>query len=72
MIELLRYARLKPKFASAKADPDGTVTVYFKRFDVATGAELEPETCVLTKNELRDRLADTEKEMAVLKELLDL
>lgn len=76
MIELLRYARLKSKarrLVSAKADPDGTVTVCFKRFSVETGEEEgEPETCILTKNQLRDRLAEIEIELSVVKELLDL
>lgn len=75
MIELLRYARLKAhpnKLVSAKADPDGTVTVFFKRFSVEHGEELEPETSIVTKNELRDRLAEIEKELSVVRELLAL
>lgn len=73
MIELLRYARLKPEgVVSAQLMPDGTVQVEFKRFSVENGKEIEPEQCALTFEELEARLDETKKELGVIEELLAL
>lgn len=73
MIELLRYARLKPEgVVSAQLLPDGTVRVEFKRFSVENGKEIEPEQCAMTFEELEIRLDETKKELGVIEELLAL
>lgn len=73
MIELLRYARLKPDgLASARLMPDGDVAVEFKRFSVENGKELEPEESVFPFASLEARLSEVTKELEVLRELIAL
>jgi uncharacterized radical SAM superfamily protein len=73
MIELLRYARLKPEgVVSAQVTPNGTIQVEFKRFSVENGKEIEPEQCAITFEELETRLDEARKELGVIEELLAL
>jgi hypothetical protein len=74
MIELLRYARVKPdNLVHAELDPDGSgVIIYFKRFDVENGREVEPETSRVSFKDLETRLTETDTERKVLVELLGL
>lgn len=73
MIELIRYARLKPKgVTSATLTADGLVSVKFKRFDVQTGEEIPSEESLITFEDLEVRLAELHTELEVVKELLDL
>lgn len=73
MIELLRYARLKPEgVVSAKVTPEGQVSVLFKRFDVQTGRETTPEESLLTFEEIAARMTELHTELEVVKELLSL
>lgn len=75
MIEINRYLRLKPAglaWAEPTADDGGGLYVYFKRFDVETGKELEHERSFLKFEDLEKRLQEMEKEMPVLRELLQL
>lgn len=73
MIELLRYARLKPEgVVSAALTPEGMVSVKFKRFDPTTGKEVEPEESLLTFEDLETRLKELPIEIAVIEELLKL
>lgn len=73
MIELVRYARVKPQgLASSRVLEDGTVCVEFKRFDVENGKEVEPERSILTFLEIETRLAEIIAERAVVEELLAL
>lgn len=79
MIELQRYAREHADgFASAElcqaptSLPPMGVMIKFKRFDVSRGHELDPEISVVTFQDLEARLAENEKEQAVIRELLAL
>lgn len=73
MIELVRYARVKPKgLVSASVTPEGDVKVLFKRFDVEDGREVDPETCLLTFAEIEARYEEIKKELEVVQELLAL
>lgn len=73
MIELVRYARVKPQgLVSASINANGLVSVKFKRFDVENGKEIEPEECLLTFQELEARLSEIKKELSVVEELLTL
>lgn len=73
MIELVRYARVKPQgLVSASVNADGQVRVLFKRFDVENGKEVEPEECLLTFAELEARFTEIKKELEVVQELLTL
>lgn len=74
MIELLRYARLKPYgVVSTKViDPD-TVQVSFKRFSVEIPAKEEtPEISEVSFADLYTRLGELQIELEVVKELLEL
>lgn len=72
MIEFSRYLRLKPKglVSSDVFDQDG-INVTFKRFDVETGEELDPERSFLTWEELQKKLAEVEAAAVVIRELLE-
>lgn len=73
MIELLRYARLKPDgVVSAKVTTEGLVCVTFERFDVQTGRKIAPEESLLTFTELETRLGELQTELGVVNELLAL
>lgn len=73
MIELIRYARVKPRgLVSAAVMPDGVVRIQFKRHDVEDGREVEPEEYLLTFTELEARLVDAKMELEALHELLAL
>lgn len=73
MIELLRYARVKPDgLVSAKVTPEGIVCVAFKRFDVENGREISPEECLVTFPELETRMVELKKELEVVHEILAL
>lgn len=74
MIELLRYARLKPYGVVSATVPDPeTVVVNFKRFSVEIpGKEESPEVCEMRFSDLETRLAEIEIELIVVKELLAL
>jgi len=73
MIELLRYARVKPHgLVSARVTPEGFVCVAFKRFNVENGKEDTPEECLITFGDLEARLTEIQSEMEVAQELLSL
>lgn len=73
MIELVRYARVKPQgLVSSRVTPEGSVCVEFKRFDVENGKEVSPEQCFLTFEEIEVRHMELKAEMAVVQELLAL
>lgn len=73
MIELLRYARVKPAgLVSAKLLDGDDVCVLFKRFDVENGKEVDPEECVFPYADLVERLKELKKELVVVEELLAL
>lgn len=74
MIELLRYARLKPHGVVSTTVLDAeTVAVSFKRFSVEIPAKEEtPEVCEVRFADLETRRAEIETELAVVKELLEL
>lgn len=74
MIELLRYARLKPYGVVSVAVPDpATLRVSFKRFSVEIpGKEETPEISDVQFSDLEERLSEVQTELAVLKELLEL
>lgn len=71
MIELNRYARVKPEgLVVAKAVDSVGLNVYFKRFDVENGKEIEPEISYLRFAELEDKLAELKRQQLVVEELL--
>lgn len=74
MIELLRYARLKPYGVVSTAVPDPeTVVVSFKRFSTEIPATEEtPEVSEVKFSDLETRLGELQIELAVVKELLAL
>lgn len=79
MIELLRYARLKPDgLASAEARPPDNelgaphVAVIFKRFSVENGKEIPPEASLVVFEDLERRQAELRTELEVVQELLAL
>lgn len=74
MIELLRYARLKPHgVVSTQVLDADTVAVSFKRFSVEIPSKEEtPEVCEVRFSDLEARLAEIETERVVVKELLEL
>lgn len=71
MIEFSRYLRLKPKGLVGTEPPqtDG-ITVVFKRFDVESGEEVEPERSFMTWDELEKKLSEVEAAALVIRELL--
>jgi len=75
MIELNRYVRVKPD-GLAKAvptdDDGGGIYVYFKRFDVENGREIEPERSFLSWADIERHLAECEAHAAVLREFMAL
>lgn len=74
MIELNRYARVKPA-GLVRAEPTedgGGLNVFFKRFDVETGREIDPETSFMAWAEMEDKLREVVSQEAVLRELLSL
>ncbi len=74
MIELLRYARLKPHgVVSAAVINDFTVRIRFKRFSVEIpNKEETPEESDLHFSQLEERLSELKIETEVVKELLAL
>lgn len=74
MIELLRYARLKPyDVVSTKALNAEVLEVSFKRFRVdIPGVEETPEISEVSFSELEKKHAELVIEMEVVKELLAL
>lgn len=75
MIEINRYIRVKPNglsWAEATADQGGGLYVYFKRFDVETGKEIESERSFLKFEDLEAKLAEIEKQLPVIHEFLRL
>lgn len=81
MIELQRYARVKPQGlvsaepyvpAAGQFPPPPSVVVQFKRFDVENGKEVEPETCIVSFEDLEKRLVELKAETEVVQELLAL
>ena len=71
MIELNRFIRLKPDGLTrveATAKEGGGVNVYFKRFDVETGKEIEPETSFLSFSEIDLKVEEMERHLAALRE----
>jgi hypothetical protein len=73
MIEINRYIRVKPgglSWGEATADQGGGLYVYFKRFDVENGKEIEPERSFLKFEDLEARLAEMEKQSVAIRELL--
>lgn len=74
MIELLRYARLKPHgVVSADALNYFTVRIRFKRFSVEIpNKEETPEESDVHFSHLKERLSELETELLVVKELLAL
>jgi len=75
MIEINRYIRVKPhglSWAEATADQGGGLYVYFKRFDVETGKEIESERSFLKFEDLEAKLAEMEKQGLAIRELLRL
>lgn len=81
MIELLRYAKDHAEgLASAEVLTNSLkveltspgVMIRFKRHDVRTGREIEPEESFVTFSSMAERLEDLKKEQAVLEELLAL
>ena len=75
MIEIGRYVRVKPQGlarAEPTADEGGGLYVYFKRFDVENGREVEPERSFLSWSEMESHLARCEADAGALRELLAL
>lgn len=75
MIELSRYVRLKPEGlvrAEPTTDNGGGLHVYFKRFDVENGREIEPEKSFLSWGEIESRLAECDAQAAALRGLIGL
>jgi hypothetical protein len=76
MIEINRWIRVKPQglcWAERATDNgDEGVYVYFKRFDVENGKVLDPERSFLTFKDLEEKLAESERQAPVIKELLGL
>lgn len=75
MIELSRYVRLKPEgFARAEptADDGGGLHIYFKRFDVENGREIEPEKSFLAWSEIESKLAECDAHATALRGLIAL
>lgn len=73
MIELLRYARVKPAgLVSAALLDASTIRISFKRFSVESGLEESPEICDVLIADLEKRVAEANTELRVLLELLDL
>lgn len=72
MIEINRFIRLRPhglvRLEVVPGDGSG-VNVFFKRFDVETGREIEPEVSFLTFSEIDAKLSEMERHVAVLREL---
>lgn len=72
MIELSRYRRVKrDNLVWAELSGEG-VNVKFKRFDVESGKELDPEVSYVSFAEMQAKLSEMENNMEVLKELLNL
>lgn len=79
MIELLRYARLKPDGLTSVEVNTGPgyngelgVAVKFKRFSVENGREETPEESFVTFDELEKRQAELQIELGAVKDLLAL
>lgn len=74
MIELLRYARLKPFGVVSTEVLDGrTVQVSFKRFSIELpNKEETPEICDVQFSDLEQRLSELKTELEVVQELLAL
>jgi hypothetical protein len=75
MIEINRYIRLKPNglaWAEVTRDDDGGLYVYFKRFDVETGKEVDPERSFLKFEDIESNLNEMEKQSVAMRELLRL
>lgn len=72
MIELSRFVRLMPKgLVSVQDQSEESFQVAFKRFDVETGAELEPEISCLTWQEVVEAIEKNEAELVILRQLLE-
>lgn len=73
MIEVLRYARLKPEgLASATHVAPEAILVRFKRFNVENGKEDTPEESFVTYSDLEAREEVLKKELDVIREFLAL
>lgn len=75
MIEIDRWIRLKPEglcWAEPTDADGGGVMVNFKRFSVENGKELPPEQSFLTFKGMEEKLAEIERQIPVLKELISL
>jgi hypothetical protein len=74
MIELLRYARLKPHgVVSVEVLPHTIVRISFKRFSVEIpNKEETPEISDISFPDLEARLVELQTELEVVKELLAL
>jgi hypothetical protein len=72
MIEINRYVRLKPqglvRFEVTKEHEEVGIKVIFKRFDVETGKEIDPEISFVSFAEVDGRLSEMEKQIEVLRE----
>jgi len=73
MIELLRYARVKPEgLVRAYMENRDTVCIEFKRFDPENGKEVSPERSLVAVSDLQKRWDTLQAESLVVKELLEL
>lgn len=72
MIELCRYARLKPQgLAWIEPAPEGDgITVCFKRFDPEDGKEVAPERSFLLFKDIEIFLSEIESQAPVAREIL--
>lgn len=71
MIELGRYARVKPDGLVSVVEPSETgIEVHFKRFDPENGKEVSPEISKLTFTEIEEEIRKHEIGLVVLRELI--
>lgn len=75
MIEINRFIRVRPEGLARAVPTDdegGGLYVYFKRFDVENGREIEPERSFVSWADMEARLAECDAHAGVLRELIAL